>query len=144
MSGSRRVCRTRELIPDSLDSVSRLYSLVTVQSWSSPGRTPQSWQTAGACSTPTLGEGLVPSLVGPAEGEDTRKMFTRVSPDGDRPRCASRRDPKMSHWLHMLVVNIPGDGWGRDRSWMDTLGPLPHRSPFTSCPEWLTNDAGSR
>lgn len=99
-----------ELIPDSLDSVPP--SLVTVEY---PGGL--KLETGGVL-TPTQVKDC-PVISWPAE-EDTFHTLMVIDPD-----APSRSDPKMRHWLHMLVVNIPGCRVGEGEELFGYVGSAP-------------------
>ena len=99
-----------EIVPDSLDSVPP--SLLSVEY---PGAL--KLETGGVL-TPTQVKDR-PVISWPA---DEDKLYTLMVIDPDAP---SRADPKMRHWLHLLVINIPGCKVGEGEELFGYVGSAP-------------------
>ena len=99
-----------EIVPDSLDGVPP--SLVTVEY---PGGLKM--ETGGVLTPTQVKDRPVISW-----SADEDKLYTLMVIDPDAP---SRSDPKMRHWLHHLVVNIPGSRVGEGEELFGYVGSAP-------------------
>ena len=99
-----------ETVPDTLDAVPP--GLVAVEY---PGGLKLE---TGAVLTPTQVKDVPTAGWGGEEGT----LYTLMLIDADAP---SRADPKLRHWLHWLVVNIPGSRVGEGEQLFEYVGSGP-------------------
>ncbi|KAI6656338.1 Protein D3-like [Oopsacas minuta] len=100
-----------EVVPDTLDAVPS--HLVTVE------YTGGLKVETGCVLTPTQLKNRPVCISWPTDGDN---LYTLMMIDPDAP---SRADPKYRHWLHWLVVNIPGCKVGEGEEPFEYIGAGP-------------------